>query len=245
MEEQRRIKDQTVIRNKARLVAKGYAKEEGIDFEESFAPVASLEAVRIFVAHASYKSFPIFQMDVKMEFLNGPLKDGVYDFFALRLTNILDADHAGCLDTRKSTSGGIQFLGDKLQSSKHQVKVPIRYNDHVVSNLSRKLHDEARNGDEEEIKVNTDYNEPNVSIYKSVDELNADCLNVNHEDNEDKVNNDDHASNSNKSKETYAKIAMDNKIINNKLWIVPTVILDGDREVVIFDDELVALGSEK
>ncbi|GJT50415.1 retrovirus-related pol polyprotein from transposon TNT 1-94 [Tanacetum coccineum] len=78
MEEQRRIKDQTVIRNKARLVAKGYAKEEGIDFEESFAPVASLEAVRIFVAHASYKSFPIFQMDVKMEFLNGPLKDGVY-----------------------------------------------------------------------------------------------------------------------------------------------------------------------
>ncbi|GJY88335.1 retrovirus-related pol polyprotein from transposon TNT 1-94 [Tanacetum coccineum] len=67
--------DQTVIRNKARLVAKGYAQEEGIDFEESFAPVARLEAVRIFVAHAAHKSFPIYQMDVKTAFLNGPLKD--------------------------------------------------------------------------------------------------------------------------------------------------------------------------
>ncbi|GJU85977.1 retrovirus-related pol polyprotein from transposon TNT 1-94 [Tanacetum coccineum] len=67
--------DQTVIRNKARLVAKGYAQEEGIDFEESFAPVARLEAVRIFVAYAAYKSFPIYQMDVKMSFLNGPLKE--------------------------------------------------------------------------------------------------------------------------------------------------------------------------
>ncbi|GJY14536.1 retrovirus-related pol polyprotein from transposon TNT 1-94 [Tanacetum coccineum] len=51
--------DQSVIRNKARLVAKGYAQEEGIDFEESFAPVARLEAVRIFVAHAAHKSFPL------------------------------------------------------------------------------------------------------------------------------------------------------------------------------------------
>ncbi|GJY40618.1 retrovirus-related pol polyprotein from transposon TNT 1-94 [Tanacetum coccineum] len=70
--------DQTVIRNKARLVAKGYAQEEGIDFEESFAPVARLEAVRIFVTYAAHKSFPIYQMDVKMEFLNGPLKEEVY-----------------------------------------------------------------------------------------------------------------------------------------------------------------------
>ncbi|GJW81053.1 retrovirus-related pol polyprotein from transposon TNT 1-94 [Tanacetum coccineum] len=60
--------DQTVIRNKARLVAKGYAQEEGIDFEESFAPVARLEAVRIFVAHAAHKS-PNLQMDVKTTFL--------------------------------------------------------------------------------------------------------------------------------------------------------------------------------
>ncbi|GJU31026.1 retrovirus-related pol polyprotein from transposon TNT 1-94 [Tanacetum coccineum] len=72
--------DQTVIRNKARLVAKGYAQEEGVDFEESFAPVARLEAVRIFVAHAAHKSFPIYQMDVKTAFLNGPLKEAVYVF---------------------------------------------------------------------------------------------------------------------------------------------------------------------
>nr|GEV68265.1 retrovirus-related Pol polyprotein from transposon TNT 1-94 [Tanacetum cinerariifolium] len=70
--------DQTVIRNKARLVAKGYAQEDGIDFEESFALVACLEAVRIFVAYAAHKSFPIYQMDVKTAFLNGPLKEEVY-----------------------------------------------------------------------------------------------------------------------------------------------------------------------
>ncbi|GJU76903.1 gag-pol polyprotein [Tanacetum coccineum] len=53
-------------------------QEEGIDFEESFAPVARLEAVWIFIAYAVHKSFPIYQMDVKMTFLNGPLKEEVY-----------------------------------------------------------------------------------------------------------------------------------------------------------------------
>nr|GEV38109.1 retrovirus-related Pol polyprotein from transposon TNT 1-94 [Tanacetum cinerariifolium] len=211
--------------------------EEGIDFKESFAPVASLEAVRIFVAYSARKSFTIYQMDVKTAFLNGPLKEEVYVaqpdgfvdpdhpekvyrlrkalyglkqaprawydelskfltskgftkgkidpiLFTIRygedillvqiyvddiifgstnpkyskhfeklmhsrfemsfmgemkfflglqihqsprgifinqgssfgLTAFLDADHAGCIDTRKSTSGGIQFLGDKLVS---------------------------------------------------------------------------------------------------------------------------------
>nr|GEW16708.1 retrovirus-related Pol polyprotein from transposon TNT 1-94 [Tanacetum cinerariifolium] len=70
--------DQIVIRNKARLVAKGNAQEEGIDFEESFAPIARLEAVWIFVAYDAHKSFPIYQMDVKTTFLNGPLKEEVY-----------------------------------------------------------------------------------------------------------------------------------------------------------------------
>ncbi|GKG22276.1 retrovirus-related pol polyprotein from transposon TNT 1-94 [Tanacetum coccineum] len=51
---------QTIIRNKARLVAKGYAQEEGINFKESFAPVACLEEVRIFVTYAAHKSFPIY-----------------------------------------------------------------------------------------------------------------------------------------------------------------------------------------
>ncbi|GJZ01373.1 retrovirus-related pol polyprotein from transposon TNT 1-94 [Tanacetum coccineum] len=70
--------DQTVIRNKVRLLAKGYAQEEGIDFEESFAPVSHLEAVRIFIAYVAHKSFPIYQMDVITTFLNGPLKEDVY-----------------------------------------------------------------------------------------------------------------------------------------------------------------------
>ncbi|GKD44948.1 retrovirus-related pol polyprotein from transposon TNT 1-94 [Tanacetum coccineum] len=67
-----------VVRNKTRLVAKGYKQEEGIDFEESFAPVARLEAVRMFIAYAAHKNITIFQMDVKTAFLNGPLKEEVY-----------------------------------------------------------------------------------------------------------------------------------------------------------------------
>ncbi|GJS03826.1 retrovirus-related pol polyprotein from transposon TNT 1-94 [Tanacetum coccineum] len=73
----KRDEENTVIRNKARLVAKGYNQQEGIDFEESFALVARWEAVRLFVAYA-HKSFPIYQMDVKTAFLNGPLKEEVY-----------------------------------------------------------------------------------------------------------------------------------------------------------------------
>ncbi|GKA96978.1 retrovirus-related pol polyprotein from transposon TNT 1-94 [Tanacetum coccineum] len=70
--------ENTVIRNKSRLVAKGYRQEDGIDFEESFAPVARLEAVRIFVAYAAHQNFPIYQMDVKTAFLNGLLKKEVF-----------------------------------------------------------------------------------------------------------------------------------------------------------------------
>ncbi|GKD14294.1 retrovirus-related pol polyprotein from transposon TNT 1-94 [Tanacetum coccineum] len=60
-----------VLKNKARLVAKGYRKEEGIDFEESFAPVSRIEAIRIFIANAATKNMTIYQMDVKTAFLNG------------------------------------------------------------------------------------------------------------------------------------------------------------------------------
>nr|GFC28882.1 retrovirus-related Pol polyprotein from transposon TNT 1-94 [Tanacetum cinerariifolium] len=67
-----------VIRNKSRLVAKGYPQEDGINFEESFAPVARLKAVRFFVVYAALKNFPIYQMDVKTTFLNGPLKEEVF-----------------------------------------------------------------------------------------------------------------------------------------------------------------------
>nr|GEW13103.1 hypothetical protein [Tanacetum cinerariifolium] len=73
----KRDEENTVIRNKSRLVAKGYAQKEGVDFEESFAPVARLEAVRLFIAYAAHKSFTVYQMDVQTAFLYGPLKEEV------------------------------------------------------------------------------------------------------------------------------------------------------------------------
>nr|GEV21685.1 retrotransposon protein, putative, unclassified [Tanacetum cinerariifolium] len=223
-------KEQTVIRNKSRLVVRWYHQEEGIDFEESFAPVARMEAIRIFLAYAAHKSFTMFQMDVKTAFLHGSLKKDVYvcqpegfidmmgemTFFlglqvnqspcgifinqskyvleilnkygmescdpvgtlieikdkldldqngtpvyatkyhsmigalmyltssrpdigtintglwytkdsGFELTGFSDADYAGCKDTFKSTSGGAQFLGEKLLThySFHFNKIPI------------------------------------------------------------------------------------------------------------------------
>jgi hypothetical protein len=67
-----------VLKNKARLVAKGYSQQEGIDFEESFAPVARIEAIRIFLANAASSYMIVYQMDVKTAFLNGDLKEVVY-----------------------------------------------------------------------------------------------------------------------------------------------------------------------
>nr|GEU33737.1 retrovirus-related Pol polyprotein from transposon TNT 1-94 [Tanacetum cinerariifolium] len=69
-----------ILKNKARLVARGYRQEEGIDFEESFALVARLEAIRIFLAYATKKNTVVYQMDVKTTFLNGNLRVEVYGF---------------------------------------------------------------------------------------------------------------------------------------------------------------------
>nr|GEW21653.1 Gag-Pol polyprotein [Tanacetum cinerariifolium] len=119
--------DQTVIRNKARLVAKGYAQEEGIDFEESFAPVARFKAVRIFeeVYVVQPEGFvdpdhpkKVYRLWKALYGLKQAPK-AWYDELLKFLTSkgfTKDADHAGCIDTRKSTSGGIQLLGDKLVS---------------------------------------------------------------------------------------------------------------------------------
>nr|GEW33187.1 putative ribonuclease H-like domain-containing protein [Tanacetum cinerariifolium] len=95
-----------ILENKARLVARGYRQEEGIDFEESFAPVARLEAIRIFLAYVAHKN--------------------IVDSF-VTLTAFANADHAGCQDTRRSTSGSVQFLGERLisWSSKRQKSAAI------------------------------------------------------------------------------------------------------------------------
>nr|GEV56996.1 copia protein [Tanacetum cinerariifolium] len=79
-----------VLKNKARLVAKGYQQEEGINFEESFALVARIEAIRIFIANAASRNMTIYQMDVKTAFLNGELKEEVY---VSQPEGFVDPDH--------------------------------------------------------------------------------------------------------------------------------------------------------
>ncbi|GJS24610.1 retrovirus-related pol polyprotein from transposon TNT 1-94 [Tanacetum coccineum] len=183
-----------ILKNKARLVAHGYRQEEGIDFEESFAPMARLDVIRIFLADAAHMNMIVYQIDVKTTFLNGILREEVYEpwiphcssedkakifscdpvdtpmveksklnediqgkaidpthyrgmvdtlmyliasrpdltfvvymcarglwylkDFSIALTDYADADHAGCRDTRRSTSGCMQLLGDRLMRSR-------------------------------------------------------------------------------------------------------------------------------
>ncbi|GJT38613.1 retrovirus-related pol polyprotein from transposon TNT 1-94 [Tanacetum coccineum] len=173
-----------VLKNKARLVARGYRQEEGIDFEGSFALVARLEAICIFIAYAAHMNITVYQMDVNyapewkevdptryrgmigsLMYLTASRPDLVFDvcmcaryqakptkknlhavkqiFRYLRgtinmgmcyskdsyiaLTAFVDADHAGCQDTRRSTSGSMQLFGDRLVtwSSKKQKSTAI------------------------------------------------------------------------------------------------------------------------
>ncbi|GKB05928.1 putative RNA-directed DNA polymerase, eukaryota, reverse transcriptase zinc-binding domain protein [Tanacetum coccineum] len=74
-----------VIKNKARLVAQGYTQEEGIDYDEVFSPVSRIEAIRLFLAYASFKDFVVYQIDVKSSFLYGKIKEEVYVFKTPRL----------------------------------------------------------------------------------------------------------------------------------------------------------------
>nr|GEX66680.1 Gag-Pol polyprotein [Tanacetum cinerariifolium] len=145
-----------VLKNKARLVAKGYRQEEGIYFEESFTPVARIEAIKIFVANVANKNIKNYQMDVKTTFLNGELREKVYaqpienhlhavkrifrylkgtinigiwysKDINIALKAYADVDHAGCQDTRRSTSGSAQFLVDRLMRSQ-QIDYGFEFN---------------------------------------------------------------------------------------------------------------------
>nr|GEZ22394.1 retrovirus-related Pol polyprotein from transposon TNT 1-94 [Tanacetum cinerariifolium] len=123
-----------ILKNKARLVAKGFRQEEGINFEESFTPVARIEAIRIFIANFVHKSMIVYQKDVKTAFLNDMLLEertkldedlqGIsvdptgYHAYA-------DADHAGCQDTRRSISGSAQFLGDRIMKQENQQQMDL------------------------------------------------------------------------------------------------------------------------
>ncbi|GJY53514.1 retrovirus-related pol polyprotein from transposon TNT 1-94 [Tanacetum coccineum] len=100
-----------------RLDYRCYRKEKGIDFEESFAPVAQLEAICIFIAFAAHMNIVIYQMDVKTAFLNGILREeGLWYLMdsCIALTAFVDADHASCQDTRRIMSRSMQLLGDRL-----------------------------------------------------------------------------------------------------------------------------------
>ncbi|GJV21950.1 retrovirus-related pol polyprotein from transposon TNT 1-94 [Tanacetum coccineum] len=91
-------KEQTVIRNKARLVVRGYCQEEEIDFEESFAPVDRMEAIRIFLSYATNKSFTVYQMDIHTAFSHDSLNKEVY---VCQPEGFIDADQPIILNGNK------------------------------------------------------------------------------------------------------------------------------------------------
>nr|GEU36119.1 retrovirus-related Pol polyprotein from transposon TNT 1-94 [Tanacetum cinerariifolium] len=94
-----------ILKNKARLVARGYRQEEGIDFEESFASVARLEAIRIFLAYAAHKNMVVYQIDVKTAFLNGNLREEVY---VSQLDGFVDQDNSNHVYTLKKALYGLK-----------------------------------------------------------------------------------------------------------------------------------------
>jgi hypothetical protein len=67
-----------IVRNKARLVAQGYSQVEGLDFGQTFPPIAHIEAIRILLVFVTSKGFKLYQMDVKSAFLNGVIQEEVY-----------------------------------------------------------------------------------------------------------------------------------------------------------------------
>ncbi|GKF80926.1 putative ribonuclease H-like domain-containing protein [Tanacetum coccineum] len=87
----KRDKRGVVVRNKARLVAQGHRQEEGIDYDEVFAPVARIKAIRLFLAFASFMGFIVYQMDVKSAFLYGTIDEEVY---VSQPPSFVDPDHS-------------------------------------------------------------------------------------------------------------------------------------------------------
>ncbi|GJX16509.1 copia protein [Tanacetum coccineum] len=108
-----------VLNYKARLVAQGFRQEEGIDFEESFAPVARIEAIRIFIANAANKNMTIFQMDVKTAFLNGELKEEVY---VSQLEGLVDQENPSHVYKLKRP-----FFVPVLTSSRALVQLSVKF----------------------------------------------------------------------------------------------------------------------
>ncbi|GJX40667.1 retrovirus-related pol polyprotein from transposon TNT 1-94 [Tanacetum coccineum] len=203
-----------ILKNKARLVARGYRQEEGIDFEESFAPVARLDAIRIFLAYAAHMNMIVYQMDVKTTFLNDILREEVYvsqpDGFvdqdnlnhvyklkkalyglkqaprawydllskfllsqefskgteetrrlwypkdsSIAVTAYADVDHAGCQDTRRSTSGTLSGCCAQVLWMRSQlIDYGLRFNKIPIFHF---IKEHVENGVVELYFVNTEY----------------------------------------------------------------------------------------
>nr|GEX81696.1 retrovirus-related Pol polyprotein from transposon TNT 1-94 [Tanacetum cinerariifolium] len=119
--------EQTVIKNKSRLVTRGYRQEEGINFKESFAPVARMEAIRIFLAYAAHKSFTVFQIDVKTAFLHCSLKE---DMYVCQPKGFIDADHPSHNHFFKGTIDPTLFIRrfhDDILVSKYVLEILNKY----------------------------------------------------------------------------------------------------------------------
>ncbi|GJS19683.1 retrovirus-related pol polyprotein from transposon TNT 1-94 [Tanacetum coccineum] len=118
-----------VLKNKARLVAKGYRQEEGIDFEESFAPVARIEAIRIFIANAASKNMTIYQMDVKTTFLNGKLKE----VYVSQPEGFVDPDHPIHVYRLRKALYGLKQAPQAWKTGKHVLLVQIYVDDIIFA----------------------------------------------------------------------------------------------------------------
>nr|GEY17875.1 retrovirus-related Pol polyprotein from transposon TNT 1-94 [Tanacetum cinerariifolium] len=118
-----------VLKNKARLVAKGYRQEDGIDFEESFAPVACIEAIRIFIANAASKNITIYQMDVKTAFLNDELKEEVY---VSQPKGFVDPDHPTHVYRLKKALYGLNAIALCCNNVHHSKSKHIDIRHHFI-----------------------------------------------------------------------------------------------------------------
>nr|GEV06642.1 retrovirus-related Pol polyprotein from transposon TNT 1-94 [Tanacetum cinerariifolium] len=141
-----------VVRNKARLVAQGYTQDEEIYYDEVFAPVARIEAIRLFLANASFKDFAVYQMDVKSAFLifrylKGQPKLGLWypKDSPFELEAYTDSDYVGASLDRKSTTEGCQFLGKRLiswQCKKQTIVANSTTEEEYVAASNETLHEE-------------------------------------------------------------------------------------------------------
>ncbi|KAK1585961.1 hypothetical protein QYE76_016661 [Lolium multiflorum] len=127
-----------VVRNKARLVAQGFSQVEGIDFGETYAPVARLESIRILLAYASHHNFKLQQMDVKSAFLNGPLHEEVYvkQPRGLRISTFLTMSTS--LIKHFMVSNKLLELGRSSRGTSRRRPRADRSSDEFVSNAPRK-----------------------------------------------------------------------------------------------------------